>query len=80
MASARKCDICGKFYTVDSGHTVMALKVYNKHRSRVKSDEFDICTECTERILRMKEKPEKEVTCATCGVLDLNCREQCKEK
>ena len=80
MANAKKCDICGKFYTVDSDHMVMVLEVYDKHESQVESDCFDICTECTERILRMKEKPSKEVTCATCGVLDLNCREQCKEK
>lgn len=79
MASARKCDICGKFYTVDSDHTVMTLEVYSKHGSRVTSDEFDICTECTEKILNMKEPPSKEVTCATCDVLDLNCHEQCKE-
>ena len=65
MASARKCDICGKFYTVDSDHTVMTLEVYSKHGSRVMSDEFDICTECTERIFRIENKQQKEVTCAT---------------
>lgn len=80
MAYARRCDVCGKFYTVDSDHTAMTLEVYNKYGSLVKRDCFDICTECTERILRMKETPSKEMTCATCGVLDLNCREQCKEK
>lgn len=76
---AIKCDICGKFYTADSDHTAMIMKVYNKYESLVKGDSFDLCTECTERILRTKEKPSKEVTCATCGVSDLNCHEQCKE-
>ncbi len=80
MAYAKRCDVCGKFYAVDSDYTTMTLDVYNKHGSRVTSDCFDICTECTERILRMKEKQLKGATCATCDVPDLNCHEQCKEK
>lgn len=81
MASARKCDICGKFYTTDDNYTVMTLTEYNDNEFKLgKSRYYDICTGCVDRIMHHKDERSKEVNCATCGVLDLNCREQCKEK
>lgn len=80
MANAKKCDLCGKFYaTDDAGCTRMSLMKYNSVGILEDSDYYDICTECSKRILQKGEEP-KEVTCATCGISDLNCHEQCKEK
>lgn len=80
MAEARKCDICGKFYVVDDvAHAEMILIKYRKTGTLEEKNYYDVCTECAERILQPKEKQPKGVTCATCGVSDLNCHEQCKE-
>lgn len=75
---AKKCDICGKFYTTKSDHTVMMLE-HIKNGCMIRREYQDVCAKCTERILQKKDEESKEVTCATCGVSDLNCREQCKE-
>lgn len=80
MANAIKCDLCGKFYTTDdAGCTRMSLMKYSSRGTIEKRDYYDICTECSKKILQKDEEP-KEVTCATCDVPDLNCHEQCKEK
>lgn len=81
MAEARKCDICGKFYVInDVGFAEMILIKYSRSGGMEKKDYYDICTECAERIRQPKEKQPKGVTCATCDVSDLNCREQCRER
>lgn len=80
MANAIKCDICGKFYVPDEvGNTEMILMKYRRSGTLEEKNYYDICTECAERILHQKGEESKEVTCATCGVSDLNCHEQCKE-
>lgn len=80
MANARKCDMCGKFYTTDNEYAVITLTKYNEDEFQLERSYYDICTECIEWILQPKEKQPKGVTCAICDVPDLNCHEQCKEK
>lgn len=80
MANAIKCDLCGKFCTIgEIGYTEMILMNYRKNGTLAEKNCYDICPSCAKRILQKGEEP-KEVTCATCGVSDLNCHEQCKEK
>ena len=80
MAKAKKCDVCGKFYTVDEDHTAMTLEYIKNNGRLIRRECYDVCAECTERIVQKKGEESKEVPCATCDVPDLNCHEQCKEK
>lgn len=80
MAKAIKCDLCGRLYAIADGYQVMVIEKYNEKDQLLNAKPFDICEECQDRILQRKGKPSKDVTCATCDVPDLNCREQCKDK
>lgn len=81
MANAIKCDLCGKFCAIeDIGYAEMILMKYRRNGTLAEKNCYDVCKECLGRILQKRGEESKEVTCATCGVSDLNCREQCRER
>ena len=59
MASAYKCDRCGKYHELKEGRDVVEVKRYNSV-SLLACDSYEICLDCRDELIKFMEVKEDE--------------------